>query len=172
MAYNIMHKKGKSIQRQGKYTLSACGIMALFEELDMGFSDFENERERIIAVRDKFIIECSLADEDAAKLSEVIFFDELLKLYKQYYGIHLVNYTTIIEDHNYDIDEHRYQRIKRMLVRKYREVEENLELSQKEQYINEHIYQRAQLGLRILYEGMEILASYESDMINSTITDQ
>lgn len=141
--------------------------MTLFEERDMGFSDFENERKRIISVRDRFIIECSLEDEDAAQLSEVIFFDELLKLYKQYYGVYLVNYTTIIENHNYDIDEHRYQRLKRMLVRKYREVVENLDLSQKEQYINEHIFQRAQLGLRILYEGMEILSCYESNMLNT-----
>lgn len=142
--------------------------MTLFETTDMGFKEFENERSRLIDTRDHFILSCSLDTEDDAMMSEVIFYDELLLLYKEYYGSALVHYTKIAEHDTYVVDEHRYQRLKRMLVRKYREVAENLDLSEKEKFINEHIFQRAMLGLRILYEGRDILACYERNVISSS----
>ncbi|HPR41438.1 MAG TPA: hypothetical protein PK718_02690 [Candidatus Methanofastidiosa archaeon] len=129
----------------------------------MGFKEFEDEREDIIRVRDRFVLECQLRDEQRALISDVIFYDELLKLYKKYYGIFFVNYTSILEGQNYDIDEHRLLRLKRMLERKHKEVLQNLgdKMSPKEKDINGHIYRRAMLGLHILHFGMDILSCYE-----------
>jgi len=129
----------------------------------MGFKEFENEREEVIRVRDKFVLECQLRDEQKALISDVIFYDELLKLYKKYYGYFFVNYTSIIDGQNYEIDDHRYERLKRMLERKHKEVVQNLgeNMSPKEKDINGHIYRRAMLGLHILHFGMDILACYE-----------
>ena len=147
--------------------------MTLFESKDMGFSTFQDERTRIIDIRDKFIMSCKFDNEEVAKMSEVIFHDELLKLYKHYYGKHFVNYTEIIKEHSYDIDINRYKRLRRLVNRKHREVTENLkkEMSEKEIYINDHIFQRAHLGLHILHHGLHILACYEGGLVKECIEE-
>jgi len=138
--------------------------IALIETEDMGFKNFENEREEIIRIRDKFVMDCHLRNEQKALISDVIFYDELLKLYKRYYGHFFVNYTSLIEGQSYEIDDHRFERLKRMIERKHKEVLQNLgkEMSSREKEINGHIYRRAMLGLHILHYGMDILTCYES----------
>jgi len=140
--------------------------MALIETEDMGFKEFEDEREEIVRVRDKFVLDCNLRNEQKALISDVIFYDELLKLYKDYYGRFFVNYTSIIDGQSYDIDDHRFDRLKRMLERKHKEILQNLgdSMSPKEKEINGHIYRRAMLGLNILHFGMDILSCYEREI--------
>ncbi len=140
--------------------------MTLYETSDMGFSVFLEKRNNIISIRDKLILSFKVKDEEASMISEVIFYDELLKLYKYYYGESLVTYTKITKNENYDMNENRYFRLKRLLNRKHEEVIQNIskEMSPKEKYVNEHIYERAMLGLEILYSGIHILSSYEEDL--------
>ncbi|MBN1786746.1 MAG: hypothetical protein JW825_07165 [Candidatus Methanofastidiosa archaeon] len=138
--------------------------IALIETEDMGFKEFEDEREDIIRVRDKFVLECQLKNEQKALICDVIFYDELLKLYKRYYGEFFVNYSNIMEGQNYDIDDHRFERLKRMLERKHKEVLQNIGdmMTSREKEINGHIYRRAMLGLHILHFGMDILDCYRA----------
>ncbi|MHC1598125.1 MAG: hypothetical protein ACXQS3_01915 [Candidatus Methanofastidiosia archaeon] len=140
--------------------------MTLYETSDMGFSVFLEKRNNIISIRDKLILSFKVKDEEASMISEVIFYDELLKLYKYYYGESLVTYTKITKNENYDMNENRYFRLKRLLNRKHEEVIQNIskEMSPKEKYVNEYIYERAMLGLEILYSGIHILSSYEKDL--------
>jgi hypothetical protein len=137
--------------------------MVLHETTDMGFSHFEEERERIIAVRDALVLNLELEDEKISMIAEVVFYDEMLKLYKRYYDEFFVNYTKIREGHLYDMDKNRYERLKRLIRRKYDEILTNLdvEMTDKERFINEHMFERAMLGLEILYHGKDIVAAYE-----------
>ncbi|RZN48334.1 hypothetical protein EF808_03665 [archaeon] len=137
--------------------------MVLHETTDMGFSVFQEERERIVTVRDALVINLELEDEKISMIAEVVFYDELLKLYKRYYDEFFVNYTKIKEGHLYDMDKNRYQRLRRLLIRKYDEVLTNLdvEMTDKERLINDHIFERAMMGLEILYHGKDVVAAYE-----------